>query len=31
MVVQLCVRMDKKRTAIGWDCIRQSNVCLGKI
>ena len=26
MVVQLCVRKDKSRTAIGWACIGQSSV-----
>ena len=30
-VEQLCVREDKSRTAIGWDCIEQNSVGLGKV
>ena len=30
-VVQLCVMKDKSRTAIGWGCIVQSSVGVGKL
>ena len=31
MVVQLCLRKGKSRTAIWWGVIRQSSVVLGKL
>ena len=31
MVVQLCVMKDRSRTAIGWGCIVQGSLGLGKL
>ena len=31
MIVQFCVRKDKSRTTIGYGCIGQSSVGLGKV
>ena len=30
-IVQLCVRKDKSRAAIGWGCIGKSSVGFGKL